>query len=287
MPLPTLPQITVCQEKVDRLGWTEGTTYSAFGLRFGLRSNDPSALTEATRHAPLGWQSSPMEVVDILYSLRVAAPSPRRGQRNFNLLYCGSGLIARSFDLAPLFTAFHRHAELLTALRAQNCVFLHAGVVGWRGRALIIPGRSMTGKTTLVSALVRAGAEYYSDEFAVLDKAGQVHPYPVPLSVRGTAGEPGVRTPVESLGGQAGTGPLPLGLIVVTRYAPTATWCPLPLSPAVALLACMDNAVAAQREPESTMPILRLAVLGAHAIESERGEASVVAPLLLQELDGR
>jgi hypothetical protein len=49
----------------------------------------------------------------------------------------------------------------------------------------------------------------------------------------------------------------------------------------------MDNAVAAQREPESTMPILRLAVLGAHAIESERGEASVVAPLLLQELDGR
>ncbi|MBK9241729.1 MAG: hypothetical protein IPL75_16105 [Acidobacteria bacterium] len=226
-------------------------------MRFGLRSNDPSALTEATRHAPLGWQSSPMEVVDILYSLRVAAPSPRRGQRNFNLLYCGSGLIARSFDLAPLFTAFHRHAELLTALRAQNCVFLHAGVVGWRGRALIIPGRSMTGKTTLVSALVRAGAGIYSDEFAVLDKAGQVHPYPVPLSVRGTAGEPGVRTPVESLGGQAGTGPLPLGLIVVTRYAPTATWCPLPLSPAVALLACMDNAVAAQREPESTMPILR------------------------------
>jgi len=186
-----------------------------------------------------------------------------------------------------LFTAFHRHAELLTALRARDCLFVHAGVVGWRGRALIIPGRSMTGKTTLVSALVRAGATYYSDEFAVLDKAGHVHPYPVPLSVRGTGGEPGVLTPVESLGGQAGTVPLPLGSIVVTRYQPSARWRPRPLSPARALLACMDNTVAAQRDPESTMPILRLAVLGAHAIESARGEAHTVAPLLLQQLDGR
>lgn len=283
--IPVLPHITVCQEKVDRLGWTDGTTFSAFGLRFGLRSNDPSALTDAASHAPLGWRPSPMDVVDILYSLRVASPSPRRGVRHFNLLYCGSALIARSFDLAPLFTAFHRHAELLTALRAQDCVFVHAGVVGWRGRALIIPGRSMTGKTTLVSALVRAGATYYSDEFAVLDKAGHVHPYPVPLSIRGAQGEPGVRTPVESLGGRAGTDSLPLGLIVVTRYQPAATWRPQPISPAVALLACMDNTVAAQREPESTMPILRLAVLGAHAIESERGEADAVAPLLLQQLD--
>ena len=67
MPVPRLPHITVCQEKVDRLGWTDGTTFSAFGLRFGLRSNDPSALSDAAPHTPLGWQSSPMEVVDILY----------------------------------------------------------------------------------------------------------------------------------------------------------------------------------------------------------------------------
>jgi hypothetical protein len=285
MPVPTLPHITVCQEKIDRLGWTDGTTFSAFGLRFGLRSNDPSALIDAAPHAPLGWQSSPMDVVDILYSLRVAPPSPRRGQRNFNLLYCGSALIARSFDLAPLLTAFHQHAELLTALRARDCVFVHAGVVGWRGRAMIIPGRTMTGKTTLVGALVRAGATYYSDEFAVLDKTGRVHPYPVPLSIRGSGGEPGVQTPVESLGGQAGTEPLPLGVIVVTQYQSNARWRPRPLSPARALLACMDNTVAAQREPQYTMPILRLAVLDARAIESARGEADAVARRLLRPLE--
>ena len=150
---------------------------------------------------------------------------------------------------------------------------------------MIIPGRTMTGKTTLVGALVRAGATYYSDEFAVLDKAGHVHPYPVPLSIRGTGGEPGVQTPVESLGGQAGTEPLPLGVIVVTQYQPNARWRPRPLSPARALLACMNNAVAAQREPQYTMPILRLAVLGARAIESARGEADAVARRLLRRLE--
>ena len=55
-------------------------------------------------------------------------------------------------------------------------------------RALLIPGATFTGKTTLVQALVQAGATYYSDEYAVLDDAGLVHPYPRPLSIRSTDG---------------------------------------------------------------------------------------------------
>jgi hypothetical protein len=31
-----------------------------------------------------------------------------------------------------------------------------------------------------VAELVRAGATYYSDEFAVLDSRGRVHPFPRP-----------------------------------------------------------------------------------------------------------
>ena len=60
---------------------------------------------------------------------------------------------------------------------APDRVFVHAGVVAWRGRALVLPGTSFAGKTTLVAELVRAGAIYYSDEYAVLDEQGRVHPY--------------------------------------------------------------------------------------------------------------
>ena len=35
-----------------------------------------------------------------------------------------------------------------------------------------------------MAALVRAGAEYYSDEFAPLDAGGLVHPFAKPLSIR-------------------------------------------------------------------------------------------------------
>ena len=36
----------------------------------------------------------------------------------------------------------------------------------------------MMGKTTLVVALLRAGAHFYTDDFALLDGDGLVHPYP-------------------------------------------------------------------------------------------------------------
>jgi hypothetical protein len=63
------------------------------------------------------------------------------------------------------------------ALHAPEHVFVQAGVVGVGERAMVLPGKSFAGKTTLVAALVRAGAEYWSDEYAVLDANGDVHPY--------------------------------------------------------------------------------------------------------------
>ena len=67
------------------------------------------------------------------------------------------------------------------AQRSRQMLFVHAGVVGWRGLAIVIPGRSHTGKSTLVAELVWRGAVYYSDEFAVLDDTGRVHPSRRPL----------------------------------------------------------------------------------------------------------
>ena len=105
--------------------------------------------------------------------------SARAVQRAPALLRLGADrLRARPWSLL---TAFNKHAELLTAYRAQDCLFVHAGVVGWQGKAILIPGRSFSGKTTLVKALIEAGATYYSDEFAILDRQGLVHPYPLPL----------------------------------------------------------------------------------------------------------
>ena len=87
---------------------------------------------------------------------------------------------------------------------------MHAGVVGWKGWALVLPGKSGAGKTTLVAELIRAGATYYSDEYAVLDERGRVHPYARPLAVRVDGWRQRRRTP-EWFGARRGTRRCPSG----------------------------------------------------------------------------
>ena len=83
------------------------------------------------------------------------------------------------------------------AQHAPAHVFIHAGVVCVGGTSIVIPGSSRSGKTTLVAELVRAGAMYYSDEYAPVDSEGMIHPYAKPLSIRSAAShELGALVPV-------------------------------------------------------------------------------------------
>ena len=51
-----------------------------------------------------------------------------------------------------------RPGAIVLAEHAVDRIFLHCGVIAIDGRALLLPGRSFAGKTTLTAALVRAGA---------------------------------------------------------------------------------------------------------------------------------
>ena len=209
---------------------------------------------------------------------------PFGSQESEHLLYCGSALISRTENLAELLTALENHSELLTAARAKDYLFVHAGVVAWERKAILIPARSMSGKTSLVRALLKAGAIYYSDEFALLDSAGYVHPYPVPLSIRKGDNIVGCKTALESLGIKPGTEPLPVGLVVIAKYQRYARWQPEILTPSQSMLAMMNNTVAARGDPTFSMPILKKVALNAKTIASKRGEAKRVARAILEEM---
>lgn len=170
------------------------------------------------------------------------------------------------------------------ALKSPDNVFLHAGVVGDGDRAIVLPGMSFAGKTTLVRALVEAGAIYYSDEFAVLDEAGLVHPYPKRLSLRTSEGQALSETCVQELGGTVGEHPLPIGLAVIAHYMPGGAWRPHELPGGAGALALLEHAVPAQERPEQTMRYVRRAVQGAVVLEGERGEADELAHILLDTM---
>jgi hypothetical protein len=168
------------------------------------------------------------------------------------------------------------------ALNAPDRMFVHAGAVGHEGRAIIFPAHSFAGKTTLVAALVRAGAVYYSDEFAVLDADGLVHPYPKPLSVRSAPPMSQTEIPVEQFGGIAGNEALPLGLVVFTHYRPGATWRPKPMSSGQAALALLSNTMGARSRARSSLRSISRALDGCVALQGERGEASDIVDRMLK-----
>ncbi len=267
-------------QKIDRLGWAAGMAFTAYGRRVGIRVNDAAALERLPRHLPCGWKPAPPRpdgapVVEHLYSLLVAKNAPGSVVKRFHLLYAGAGRVARTTDADEVFDALESSLRLYTAEWARRRVFVHAGVVGWQGMAIVIPGRSFSGKSTLVRELVRAGAVYYSDEYAVFDGRGRVHPYTKPLSIR-EAGDAGRQThyAVETLGGRAGKTPLPVGVILSAQYKAGARWRPQELSRGQGALELLANTVAVRRQPETTLATLRQAVSGASAWKGARGEAA-------------
>jgi hypothetical protein len=171
------------------------------------------------------------------------------------------------------------------ALNAPGLIFVHAGVVAVGDRLLVMPGFSFSGKTTLVAAMVRAGATYYSDEYAPVDENGRVHPYPRNLSFRGRS-RARSDAHVGELGGAAGEQPLPIERIVVTSYKPGSEWQPRRLTGGESMLALLSHAVPAQSRPEQSMKHLTRAVNGAVGLESPRGESEELVPVLLEELRG-
>ena len=122
--------------------------------------------------------------------------------------------------------------------------------------------------------------------FAVIDRDGLVHPYAKALSVRDDGAWLQTDHAVESLGGVAGEEKLALGLVVITSYKPDAEWNPQRLSQGAGAMALLANAVPARERSEEVMEAISRAVGGSVVIQSDRGEADVVAPLLLRELEG-
>lgn len=258
--------------------------FRAYGTSFAIRASDQALMAAARcRATALGWCDSNEDSADLEFALDRAVAGESRGSPAYRLS-CNDDSLHTTTDADALLDAFEDHAKIQTAARANRVLFVHAGVVAWRGKAILLPGRSRTGKSTLVHALVRAGAEYYSDEFAVLDTDGRVHPYPLPLSLRGDRSAPPRRIHAEALGAPVARAPAFVEVILATQYRPLARWRPQPLSKGDTFLVLMENTVAARQPPARTMPILREAVLRATALRSWRGDAQVTARRVLASL---
>jgi hypothetical protein len=103
----------------------------------------------------------------------------------FQLLYSGGSLI-KSRDPSNLLQHLLWHINSEACRRTGDFFLIHAGAVVFpTGGALLLPGPTGSGKTTLVAALVSAGFGYLSDEAAAIDPVTRrVHPFPKALAFK-------------------------------------------------------------------------------------------------------
>ena len=274
-------------EKIDRLGWADGFTIRCHGARIGVRVNDASVIDQVATRLPPGWLHAASPVVDALFSVIAHPPeqgndsggSERPSIKRFNLLYAGARRVARSLDLDAVLATLEMNLDAAVAERARHRLFVRAGVVAWRGRAIVIPTTLKSGITTLVSALVDAGALYFSDQYAVFDAKGRVHPFTRRVSLQAEK-----RVTDEDAERKSATRPVPVGLILLTEYQAGIRWQPSLLTPGQSVLALLARTVMERVAPEFALRVLERVCTGATTLAGARGEAQEMPAALVEHL---
>lgn len=238
----------------------ETTVVEAYGGRFALSAPDAATLQSIVDGLPRGWavssRDSPRDTIVPHFALLQGANGGYRirDAHGFERL-CAD----RELAIWMLRTQLRRAA----ALQARDSVCLQAGAVTYRGHGILLPGQAFAGTSTMVQALVRAGAEYQSDELTMIDSEGLI-------------AQSGEATALSSAGVQAR---VPVGLVAFTVYQPGSAWTPRRLTPGEGIAALMAYATARDR-PAETLATFRRTLQSATVLQGDRGEADEVAPAL-------
>lgn len=250
---------------------------AAYGLTISFEAPDAQTLDRMRVALPPTWEDGVSAGTELKFSLVTEDRVSYRILLNDNQL---SELVLR--DAVEILPGMVRQ---YVAGSAPEMVFVHSGAVAYNGQGIVIPGESFSGKSTLVTALVRAGAEYYSDEYAVFTPEGWLIPYAKDVSLRLTSGEARQTShTVSEIGGTTGFAPVKVGLLVLTEYRSSASWEPVELSVAEGVVEMLGHAEPVQDRPAETLSAIKLALEQARVLKSRRGDASETAAALLAML---
>jgi hypothetical protein len=253
----------------------------AFGLRIAMTAADPDLLREVVPWLPGGWRDSPATgALDRTYTLSIDQPDTEPGLLAYAFAIDDEPRY-RSPSLALFTDYLENDLHHYIATYTRDFLFVHAGVAVWNGRAIVIPGRSYAGKSTLTRALLESGAVYYSDDYAIIDDRGLVHPFPRHLRLRDPATHPQTRVDPHDHHWPIGDKPVPIGLIAALRYDREAGWTAKESSKGAGVLALLSNTVAARERPIDALGMMAKAVEHAVILEGTRGEAEEAASQLL------
>jgi hypothetical protein len=250
---------------IDKMGWPFAAVIQSYGVRVGLRSNQGELLQEMLTLLPPGaTKISEEQSVSRIFSIRFM-------DEMYHLYTSGRRLITTKTreEIAEWFEA---KCRLYIAEHSPEKVFVHAGVVYWKEKLWVIPGRSFSGKTTLTRALIEDGGVYYSDEYAILDEEGLVYPFATPLGMRELGGTAQTKRDAQSLGASVGVSPRRIDRVLAVKYRAGRMKLE-EVGAGQGVLLLLANTVSARRAPQRALKVLKSAVQTAKIYKGTRSEA--------------
>ena len=269
---------------VNGVSFDRRLTFESFGVRISLESDDIELLSFAQEIAETAF----------LGKLKLIENTASEPSYRFGVIYKGEKYLLfqngvrtnDSSSKAGLFKYFRSMLRITVAENAVDHVFVHAGVVGWKGHAVLFPGRSFRGKTTLVAELIKHGAEYFSDEYAIIDREGSVHPFPRDLSLRSVVREHDeVDVPARDLGASVRSDPARVGSVILTEYREDGKWSPELLTIGQGILETIPHTIPIKAATEMSLKLLNVAFADSVIAKSARGDVKKDAIAILTFLD--
>ncbi|HRH43607.1 MAG TPA: hypothetical protein PKY82_18400 [Pyrinomonadaceae bacterium] len=269
-----------------KVKWKEFLAFEVFGVKIGVRSNDATIINRIKEGLPyllpIDIKSISFEEINHCFSVYLT----KRGSPRKIWLNKDDDEIIDFLYVKDKLDFLDSKIRLTVAEFAENFVFLHAGVVGYKGKAILVPARSFSGKTTLVAELAKRGLDYYSDEYAVLDSKGLVHPFTKKLSIRGIIDDyQQVDIDVEELGGKKGVEPLKVGVILISKFKKKGKFNPKIVSSGEGIIESISNSVSIRQNPKFVLQVLSIITNEAKIIKTIRGEAASFADKFLPFLE--
>ena len=265
-------------------GFDRNFCIESYGVKVRIESNDPELLDDARRVVRTAFVGRAEIIENGTFETPHSYGLRRLPNGEFQLVHNGEDLPLGDSHYV-LLKYFNSRLRATVCEHAKSHVFVHAGAVARNGKAIIIPANSYKGKTTLVAELVRSGATYYSDEYAVFDETGLCQAFPRLLSVRVFEG--GFREEniaAETLG-EIGYEPVPVGMVLLTGFEENAGWKPEILTPGRGIIDVIPHTIPIRSNPEFSMGVLGIALSNAVFVKSPRGEAAEFAKIILSFFD--
>lgn len=277
--------VEISHESIESPELELGFVFRSYGVTVRIDSNSESLLAKARSIAKKSFIERLEFIENKEFAVDYSFGLVRGDNGSVQLLENGAFRSEPVNEIVCL-NFFRSYLRAIVAERATPWVFVHAGVVSYKGQAVIIPGSSYSGKTTLVAEFLKQGAQYFSDEYAVFDESGVVHPFPRDLSVRVDGDRRVVReTRPEELGAEISTTPTRVGFVLITHFDQFAVWAPERLTLGNGIKEVIAHTISIKYNTPFGLKVLNAAFENAIIFKGARAEAARLAESVLSMLD--